>query len=48
MLSKKLLDELKQILEEDNKVKLSDKAVERAANFLVSYFGILQKLEEQV
>ena len=46
-LSKELLNELKQILEEDYKIKLSDKAVKIIANFLVPYFGILQKLEEQ-
>jgi hypothetical protein len=47
MLNKELLDELKQILEEDYNVKLSDNAVAKTAKFLVSYFGILQKMEEQ-
>ncbi len=47
MLSKELLDELKQIIEQDYRVKLSDKAVEIIAKFFVSYFGILKRMEEQ-
>jgi hypothetical protein len=44
-ISKELLDELKQILEEDYKVKLSDKAVERIATFLVAYIKLLKEID---
>lgn len=40
-----LLDELKEILEEDYKVKLSDKAVDRIASFLVNYVTVLKNID---
>jgi len=45
MLTKKNREELKRILEEDFKVKLSNKAVENIAKFLVSYISLLKRLE---
>jgi hypothetical protein len=45
-ISKDLLDELKKIIEEDYKVKFSDKAVKRIATFLIGYINLLKKVED--
>jgi len=45
VISQKLLDEFKTIIEEDYKTKLSDKAVARIATFLVAYINLLKKVE---
>jgi len=46
VISQKLLDEFKTIIEEDYKVKLSDKAVKGTATFLVGYINLLKKVED--
>lgn len=45
MLTKKHRQELKRILEEDFQIKLSNRAVDNIAKFLVSYISLLKKLE---
>lgn len=45
MLSKKLIDEFKQIMKEEYGVELSDLEAHKAATNLVGYFDLLLKLD---
>lgn len=47
MLSKKLIDEYKQIIKEDYGVELSDQDAFECATGLVSYVELLMKIDQQ-
>lgn len=47
MLSKKLIDEYKQIIKEDYRVELSDQDAFECATGLVSYVELLMKIDYQ-
>lgn len=47
MISQKLVDELKQIIEEDYKKDLSDQEAMEMGNSLVNYFDLLITIDEK-
>lgn len=47
MVSKELVDELGVILDQEFSLKLEPPALNRLANFLVSYFQLLLKINNQ-
>ncbi|MEO8581971.1 MAG: hypothetical protein ABI425_05375 [Patescibacteria group bacterium] len=47
MLSKKLIDEYKQIIKEDYGLELSDEDAHDCATNLVDYFELLMKIDHQ-